>query len=377
MLIKVCLIFTSYAAQLPDMPQILRQVSANSQSNYAKMSNALPILHENDYGIVIEENKNVVPGIDVQKVMLKVQEREDSPTTIFRGGILMYNPRARATVVICHGFMCDKFDIAFLYHLFPKKEFNCLIFDFRAHGEHAANQLCTLGKDEALDVAAAAQFCRHHQLLKDKPLLVYAFSMGAVSAIEAQSKNSSLFDAMILDCPFDSTENIIKRALGGVQFSIFGYQFSMPGKSLLEKYAFHPYIQTLVKAVLRAVSPLDAKNINICAAPVVPMETVSKITVPCFFIHCKNDEKVSVEGIKQIFSKAGGYKRLWITNGRHHFDSFFYNSIKYKHEVRQFARDSTHNRLPLNKHNKIDEDADDLWKIPSIIEPCCTSVVTP
>ena len=49
---------------------------------------------------------------------------------------------------------------------------------------------------------------------------------------------------MILDCPFDSSENIIKCCLEGLQFTLLGYDFSIPACTLLQKYAFHPYVQS-------------------------------------------------------------------------------------------------------------------------------------
>ena len=97
-----------------------------------------------------------------------------------------------------------------------------MTFDFRAHGEHCDGQRCTFGRDEHLDVITAAHFLKNHPHLKNKPVIVYGFSMGAVAAIEAQAKDNSLFSAMILDCPFDSSENIIKRSLESMQFTFFG-----------------------------------------------------------------------------------------------------------------------------------------------------------
>ena len=71
--------------------------------------------------------------------------------------------------------------------------------------------------------------------------------------------------------------------------------------------------------------------------PINPVESIRKLHVPCFFIHCKNDEKVSVDAVKTVYEGAGTeYKMLWLTNGRRHFDSYFYNPEKYIKEVRSF-----------------------------------------
>jgi len=290
----------------------------------------------NAYGDVVERDAEH-DGITVERVMIYPKLCSKSQKRLARSGILMRYPDAEATVLICHGFMCDKFDSGIFRTLFPRGKFNFLVFDFRAHGDLHDGQFCTLGKDEKYDVVAAARFIRQYDALKDKPLFVYGFSMGAVSAIEAQAKDGTLFDAMILDCPFDSAENVLKRSLDNVKFSLFGYEFSLPGRSLLQRYAFHPYVQSMIKILLRAVSRQEPKDIEVQAYPIKPVESVKKISVPCFYILCKRDDKVSVDAIQEIFaSTASLYKALWITNGRGHFDSYFYNPEKYIELVQQF-----------------------------------------
>ena len=304
----------------------------------------------NDYGAVTGTINDYIKDAVVEKVVLYSQDTQDSAKKITRKGILVRYPRARATIIICHGFMCDKFDAGFLRQAFKHGVYNFMAFDFRAHGEDAQGQHCTFGRDEAFEVIAAAQFINHHPDLKNKKKFAYGFSMGAVSAIEAVRKFADstrattgsaqqLFDALILDCPFDSSQNVIKRNLDNVKFSFFGYEFNIPGRGILEKYAFHPYVQSLVKLVLKTVAHMDSKNISTYICPIAPVFSVKKVIVPCFFIHCKNDEKVSAQAAQKIFENAGSrYKILWLTNGRHHFDSYFYNPEKYKDMVGTFLR---------------------------------------
>ena len=300
-----------------------------------------PILHahsHNDhvYGSIIPEKTKTANGVTVEHIRLYPQEGHESPKRITRQAMLAHSPDAQATVLVCHGFMCDKYDVGMIRRIFKTKNFNIMTFDFRAHGQDGEGQYCTFGRDEALDVVAAAKFLRNHPELCDKPLFVYGFSMGAVSAIEAQALESELFDAMILDCPFDSSERVIKTGLDCLKCSVFGFEFEMPGKELLQKYAFHPYVQALVKAVLKTVAQMDATGVCTNFCPIHPAESAKKITVPVFFIHCKNDQKVSVDQVRRVYEGAAGYKRLWLTNGRRHYDSFFYNPEKYIENVRAF-----------------------------------------
>jgi len=295
----------------------------------------------------------------VEKVTIYSQVSEGSTQRIARKGILVHFKNAKATILVAHGYMTNKFDVGFLRNLFPYGQFNFLTFDFRAHGEDVKGQSCTLGRDEALDVIAAAKFLKAHPALKDKPLFAYAFSMGAVATIEAQAKDSSLFSAMILDCPFDSSENLIKRSINNMKFSLFGYEFSIPGKSLLQKHAFHPYVQSLVKLFLKSVANMDPRKIETNVFPVYPAASIAKVTVPCFFIHCKQDEKVPVSAIKEVYKGAAGPKMLWLTNGRNHYDSLFYNPDKYVHHVRQFFDQVLAGQWKNKQEQKVIEDSED------------------
>jgi len=313
------------------------------------------------YGTILESDSQAIKNGILEKVAIYPHLQSESSKRIMRKGYLVRYDNADATIVTCHGFMCDKFDVSFLRRVFPRQRYNIMSFDFRGHGEDTAGQYCTFGRDEALDVIAAVKFIKSHPSIKDKPVLAYGFSMGAVSLIEAQAKDSSLFEAMILDCPFDSSENMLKKGLAGIKFTLFGYQFSIPCKSILERYAFHPYIQALVKAVLRTVAQFDPRDISINICRFSPAESIKKVHIPCFFIHCKNDEKISVGSIKSIFRGAQGYKQLWITGGRRHFDSFFYNPEKYTERIRNFIKMVMNSEFEKNPKQAIIDDGDDEW----------------
>ncbi len=297
----------------------------------------------------------------IQRVDIVSPARYGSDESIIRKGVLFSYPSAKANVVISHGFMCDKFDVGFIRSLFPRGKYNFLTFDFRGHGEKRGDQICTFGRDESMDVAAAVNFFKNHSDLKHLPILGYGFSMGAAATIEAQAQDPTLFKALILDCPFDSTESIVKQSLNDLSFSLFGYKVGMPGKSYLEKYAFHPYVQSFVKYLLKSVAYMDAKNIRTFMHKFSPAESIQNVSVPCFFICCKHDKRVSIDAIKKIFYGAKGPKKLWITNGRWHFDSVFYNPEKYEKRISSFFDSvldgSIYKKLPAKLKEDADEDA--------------------
>jgi uncharacterized protein len=311
------------------------------------------------YGNYVHHFKSE-PRPKIERIDITSQTSYSSNDTIVRKGILVHYPNAQANLVISHGFMCDKFDVGFLRSIFPKGKFNFLTYDFRAHGEHPEGQLCTFGRDEALDVQAAARYLKNHPELSKLPTLAYGFSMGAVATIEAQAKDPSLFKGLVLDCPFDSTENIVKKSLQSLKVSMFGYEMDLPGRTYLEKYAFHPYVQSFIKFMLKTVAHMDSKNIQTFMYRFSPAESVKKITAPCLFIHCKYDQRVPVDAIKSIFNGARGQKQLWITNGRGHYDSVFFNPEKYAKRVGKFYEEVLKKiDAPGSQQKKVVEDVEE------------------
>lgn len=316
---------------------------------------------ESQHGKIVATDINRPVNGVVERISLKVPKKLGSFESIKRNGVLVRQKNATATIVICHGFMTTKEDVQFLRQLFTPGKYNFMTFDFRAHGEHAHGQRCTMGRDEASEVITAVKFLKDHPATKDKPIILYAFSMGAVASIQAQSKEPTLFSAMILDCPFDSSESIIKRGLENARFQFFGYRFNIPAQDILRKYAFHPYVQSTMKAFLKSLAYVDIRNIDIRLYPINSAQIIHNIKVPCFFITCKNDEKVPAESVKLLYEKAGSsYKKLWLTNGRSHYDSFFYNPEEYIKRVRDFVDKAAQGQFDHETKQEIVEDGPDI-----------------
>ena len=272
-----------------------------------------------------------------EHVSFQARESVSSDKTIVRHGVLIKRPKAQATVLICHGFMCDKYDVSFLHILFT--DFNSMTFDFRAHGEDKEGQCSTLGRNEAYDVIAAAEFIKNHPELKDTPLIVYGFSMGAVAAIIAQANCPHLFDAMILDSPFDSTDKLLDRGIEKLKINFFGYQVRMPGSSFLKSYAYTPYVQSILKTLFRTFAHLGTTEIEMDIGPVYPEAAITYIDIPCFFIACINDDKAPEEAVLSVYNGAKGYKRCWIDpDGRRHYDTIFRKMNRYFYKVDKFVR---------------------------------------
>lgn len=301
-----------------------------------------------------------------ENIRFSVRLTPDSFDMIERRGLLVRRPQSRAVILICHGFTCGKDDTRFLRgSLFS--EYTTLSFDFRAHGESCTSEhVCTFGSLEKYDVIGAVEFIRSQPDLAHKPIIVYGFSMGAVAALLAQAERKNLFHAAILDCPFESTDKLIERLLNSVNFSIAGYEFGLPGKSLLQRYAYNSYIQEIIKKALKIrTSATDlSHSINISMVPIHPVREAHKFNIPTLMIVCKKDEKAPVSAAYAIYRELPNVKRLWITNGRDHFDSFFFNPEKYGYTVFKFIEEALDGSMRKNSIETIEIDGpdQDFWQ---------------
>ena len=269
-----------------------------------------------------------------QQVTFYSQKEAGSNEWLARKGVLVIKKDAPATVLLLHGFGTDKSDIGPFRLLF--KNYNSMVFDFRAHGESKQDQSCTFGHDEVYDVFAAVDFLKTHPQLKDKPIFAYGLSMGAATAIESQSLDPSLFQAMALDAPFMSSEEVVKQSVEKLKFSLLGYEFNLPGKHFLEKYAFNPYVQPVLKWALGMLASMDSGRIEMFVKPILPIESIKKVTIPVFFIVCRNDEKVSKNSVENIFKNHPGISQFWVTDGRRHCDSVFHDPECYAEMINKF-----------------------------------------
>ena len=159
----------------------------------------------------IEQFGNRVAQVKIELIEFPVQKSKTSSENFIRKGILITRPQALGTVIICHGFTQSKHEAAFFRTLFP--HFNVLAFDFRAHGELTEGQYSTIGSEEVFDVKGAVDYVKKQFNQEQKPVIGFGFSMGAVSLLQSQSEYPDLFDALILDSPFDSSTDCMSKSI--------------------------------------------------------------------------------------------------------------------------------------------------------------------
>lgn len=291
-----------------------------------------------DYQKHIDGIKYAMDSIQIESVSFPVQKDAKSQETFTRKGFLALRPHALGTVVVCHGYTQTKHDSFFFRTFFP--HFNVLAFDFRAHGDLIDGQYSTIGRDEMFDVKGAVEFVKGHPELQDKPVIGFGFSMGAVSLLQAQSHFKNLFDLMVMDSPFDSSSDCMGRGIDKLlTVHIFGQRYKLPGKKLLMKALYSPYLRLIVKRFFARVTGINPHLVPTKFVPVIPLEYAHEIKIPCMFITCENDKSVTADRVLRLYDAVKSpYKRLWITHGPKHCGSCLAHPELYSYKVNRFIK---------------------------------------
>ena len=101
--------------------------------------------------------------------------------------------------------------------IFNEAGYNCLLFDFRGHGESGGGYT-SFGLREKRDVLAAVNYVR--QRAADMPwidpqrVVVFGVGMGAVAAMTAATEDPHI-SAVIADTPFQSLDEEFRRRTAG------------------------------------------------------------------------------------------------------------------------------------------------------------------
>lgn len=306
------------------LPGMIKQDSSLLERDIANMKQALSELH-------------------LKNIEFPVQKHRDTRDTFIRKGVLITRPQALGTVVVCHGFTQSKHEAAFFRTFFP--HFNVLAFDFRAHGDLTDGQYSTIGNDEVYDIKGAVDFVKSVHELKDKPIIGFGFSMGAVTLIQAQAEYPDLFNAMIMDSPFDSSSDCMAASIDRMlTVKLFGQKYRIPGKKVMMKCLYCERLQPVMRQVFRYATGFKTFGAQTKFVPVLPIENAPKITIPCYFITCEKDQKVPVGCVRRLYNAVlAPYKRLWITKGIRHCGSCLDSPELYAYRVNKFIHNVLNN----------------------------------
>lgn len=202
---------------------------------------------------------------------------------------LVAPPGAKGTVVLFHGYAACR------SALLPEAEavvglgYAALVVDFRGGGGSDGSD-CTLGYDEARDVAAALRFARERKL--PGPVVLFGQSMGGAAVLRAVAAHGADPDGVVVEAVFARTLTTVRN-----RFALMGMP-AFPGAELLVFWGG-------VRGGFDAFAHDPAEYARGCRAPVL-------------VLHGGADRNATPAEGRTIFDNLAGRKELVVFDGVGH-----------------------------------------------------------
>ena len=216
-------------------------------------------------------------------------------------GWFISNAKSDKAVIICHGYPMDKGNVLG-FTSFLAKDFNLLLFDFRAMGK-SGGFFSTGGRRETRDVTAAVDFLKAKGFTR---IGAFGFSMGA--SVLAMAQDTEI-KARVLDAPFANLMQELDFIFKG-----FGV-FRVPLLWLMRVW--------------------NLAFMGISADSVAPENFIAGIKTPVLLIHGDNDTQVPVESSLTLH-KIAPQTELWIIKGAGHGETSEVGGAEYDKRVADF-----------------------------------------
>lgn len=211
-------------------------------------------------------------------------------------------------VIICHGHTVNRYSDIKYADIFYRAGFNVIIFDQRYFGE-STGDFCTLGQNEAYDLAELIDFTRG-LFGQDCVIGLHGESMGAATALLSLKYKKP--DFIVADCPFADSKLLfsqwIKKNLH-LPFAPIWPIFKVIAK---EKYSYD----------IEGTSPLAA---------------VSGADVPICFMHGRSDMLIDNSHSEMLFAACRNQRsELHFFDGADHAQSVVVDREKYEKTLLDF-----------------------------------------
>lgn len=221
-----------------------------------------------------------------------------------------YVPAANAskkTVVIAHGYMGKKEDMAARIKMFHDAGFNVLAPDDRGHGQSQGNYI-GYGWPDRLDYQKWLQL-----LLKktgtDQQIALYGESMGGATVMYVSGlKLPKQVQVIVEDCGYTSIVDELAYQAKSM--------YNLPKWPLVPSVAAYASVKA---------------GYNVFAADA--RKSLAQNTRPIMFIHGTKDTFVPTAMVKQLYAAAKAPKKLWEVKGAGHAQSFYQDPSRYAKRV--------------------------------------------
>lgn len=200
-------------------------------------------------------------------------------------------PDSTCVVVLAHGYMMNRSELAPIAWQLWRRGYACLMPDFRAHGRSGGRK-CTLGLREADDLVAAVNYARSRR--PGTRIVLLGSSMGAAAGAIACGQHPGIADALVLD-----------SAYGRLSGAVVGWWRFLGGQPLA--WLLGPTVA--IAAPLAGFNPYKV-DVSRCLAAAGPL--------PLLVLHGDRDNLALGAEAQRNFDAAVGPKSLvWFHGHRH------------------------------------------------------------
>lgn len=218
--------------------------------------------------------------------------------------------RSQATIILLHGFGCQRQEMLEYAQLLHQAGYSTLLFDFRGRGDSDGDAV-TLGFYEQQDALAAVEYLRSRHDVDMGRVGVLGISMDGAVAILAAAQEPAI-RAVVADSPFESAERAIEEGFTRV--------VGLPA------FPFAPITLQFIEWRL-GISPDD----------IVPRDHIAAISPrPILIIHGLADTDVNSANSEALFEAALEPKELWLLPGVDHANGIRDRRVEYSQRMVAF-----------------------------------------
>lgn len=225
-------------------------------------------------------------------------------------GWFVPRPKARGTILLCHGYPGNRADLLSYIGFLHRGGFQVLAFDFRALGE-SGGAMSTIGYREVGDALGAVAYLKARRDTKHLPVGILGTSMGGAVALQAASLSPDL-RAVVADSPYARLDRAVDqrfRAYGGAS----GVALSLPAQW---------FGGQMLGANTAAVAPVDGM------ARISPR--------PLLLIYGSKDRWILPEDSRLLYEAARAPKEAWKIEGAGHVGGYAVAGQAYEERILGF-----------------------------------------
>ena len=220
------------------------------------------------------------------------------------------NNNSDKIVLFVHGYRSRGLnDFAWPMRKLYEKGYNIFYVDQRCHGE-SEGKYVTFGIKERIDVLYWVNYI--NEAYKPKDIVIYGMSMGCATTSMSLPLMPENVRCAILDCGFSSVYKLMVKQT----------------KEMIKVDAHLPVLIMNLYCILFAGFTMFKSS---------PKKALSKVDIPCFFIHGTEDSVIPLEHTKENYEACGSkVKEIAYIEGAEHGMSYYEDYPNLENKVMNF-----------------------------------------